>query len=152
MRGDLCPRCGYDIAPGQEYCLTCGGRIPGHGAVVSPGETGRTWMLRAGAALVIAAVGAALAVAVGGGQAGWTIALATIPQTKGRQVAVTRARRARGTGLSAVGILDSSLFASLHPGYWIVFSGIYASEAEATSALERARKFTRAATVRHVVP
>ena len=55
-------------------------------------------------------------------------------------------------GLTAVGLLDSSRYASLHPGYWIVFSGIYASEAEATSALEDARRFARTATVRRVVP
>jgi hypothetical protein len=49
-------------------------------------------------------------------------------------------------------VLDSSRYASLHPGYWIVFSGVYASEAEATSALEDARSYARAAAVRHVVP
>jgi hypothetical protein len=49
-------------------------------------------------------------------------------------------------------VLDSSRYASLHPGYWIVFSGIYASEAEATSALEEARRHARAASVRRVVP
>jgi hypothetical protein len=54
--------------------------------------------------------------------------------------------------LSPVGILDSSRFASLHPGYWIVFTGIYGSEAEATSALQPARRASRTATVRRVVP
>jgi hypothetical protein len=54
--------------------------------------------------------------------------------------------------LTAVGLLDSSRYASLHPGYWMVFSGIYASEAEATSDLEDARRFARTATVRRVVP
>jgi hypothetical protein len=48
-------------------------------------------------------------------------------------------------------VLDSSRYASLHPGYWIVFTGVYASEAEATSALEAARRFARTATVRRVV-
>jgi hypothetical protein len=61
-------------------------------------------------------------------------------------------KAARRKGLDAVGVLDSSRYASLHPGYWIVFSGIYASEAEATSALEDARRYARAAAVRHVVP
>ncbi len=51
-----------------------------------------------------------------------------------------------------MGVLDSSRYASLHPGYWIVFSGVYSSEAEATSALEDARAFARSATVRRVVP
>ena len=58
----------------------------------------------------------------------------SVPQTKGRPTAVARARQARRKGLSQVGVLDSSQYASLHPGYWVVFSGVYASEAEATSA------------------
>lgn len=83
---------------------------------------------------------------------GWTIALAAVPQTKGRATALARARAARRKGLPQVGVLDSSRYASLHPGYWIVFSGVYSSEAEATSALEDARTASRAAVVRHVVP
>ena len=34
-------------------------------------------------------------------------------------------------GLPAVGVLDSSQYASLQPGYFVVFSGIYDSQAEA---------------------
>jgi hypothetical protein len=86
------------------------------------------------------------------GQEGWTIAVASLPQTGGRAPALARARAARAKGLDSVGVLDSSRYASLHPGYWIVFSGVHASEAEATSALEDARRFARAASVRHVVP
>jgi hypothetical protein len=85
------------------------------------------------------------------GEDGWTIVLASVPQTKGRRVAVARARAARAARLREVGILDSSRYASLHPGYWIVFSGVYDSEAEATSALEPARRVARTATVRRVV-
>jgi hypothetical protein len=83
---------------------------------------------------------------------GWTIALASVPQTAGRATALGRARAARRKGLPQVGVLDSSRYASLHPGYWIVFSGVYSSEAEATSALEEARRVSRTAVVRHVVP
>jgi hypothetical protein len=86
------------------------------------------------------------------GEDGWTIALVSLPQTGGRAPALARAKAARRKGLDAVGVLDSSRYASLHPGYWIVFSGVYASEAEATSALEDARSYARAAAVRHVVP
>jgi len=86
------------------------------------------------------------------GEAGWTLALASLPQTRGRRVALARARQARAHGLSPVGVLDSSRYASLHPGYWIVFTGVYSTEAEATSALETARRFTRTAAVRRVVP
>jgi len=85
------------------------------------------------------------------GEDGWTVALASLPQTGGRTVALARARKARTRGLSQVGVLDSSRYASLHPGYWIVFTGVYSSEAEATSALEAARRFSRTAAVRRVV-
>ena len=85
-------------------------------------------------------------------RSGWTIALVSLPQTAGRKAAIAQARRARKAGLPDVGILDSSAYASLHPGYWIVFSGVYATEAEATSALQAARAFTRPASVRPVVP
>lgn len=83
---------------------------------------------------------------------GWTIALASMPKTAGRATALARAKTARRKGLSQVGVLDSSRYASLHPGYWIVFSGVYSSEAEATSALEDARAASRTAVVRRVVP
>jgi hypothetical protein len=86
------------------------------------------------------------------GEDGWTIVLASLPQTEGRRVAVARTRQARRKGLSPVGILDSSRYASLHPGYWIVFAGIYGSEAEATSALQPATRVSRTAVVRRVVP
>jgi hypothetical protein len=86
------------------------------------------------------------------GDDGWTIALASLPQTSGRRAPEARAENARRAGLTAVGILDSSQYASLHPGYWVVFTGVYASEAEATSALQPARRFARTATVRRVVP
>jgi hypothetical protein len=85
------------------------------------------------------------------GQEGWTIVLASYPQTRGRKLAVSRARDARARGLPQVGILDSSAYASLHPGYWIVFTGIYSSEAEAASALQPARDYTRTAGIRRVV-
>jgi hypothetical protein len=86
------------------------------------------------------------------GEDGWTIALVSLPQTGGRPAALVRARAARTKGLPQVGILDSSRYASLHPGYWMVFSGVYASEAEATSALEAARRYSRSAMVRRIVP
>lgn len=86
------------------------------------------------------------------GSDGWTVVLASIPQTEGRQPALNRAKQARRKGLTGVGILDSSQYASLHPGYWVVFSGVYSSEAEATSELEPARRISKTAAVRRVVP
>lgn len=86
------------------------------------------------------------------GQEGWTLTLAALPQTGGKRAAVLRARQARRRGLRTVGVLDSSRYASLHPGYWIVFSGVYASQADASSALQPARAVAQTASVRHVVP
>lgn len=86
------------------------------------------------------------------GDDGWTIALATLPQTGGRRIVAARARVATKRGLAPVGILDSSQYASLHPGYWVIFTGIYGSEAEATSDLQAARRFARTASVRRIVP
>ena len=85
------------------------------------------------------------------GEDGWTVAIASLPQTGGRRAAIERARQAQAKGLSQVGVLDSSRYASLHPGYWIVFTGVYSSEAEATSALDAARRSARTAAVRRIV-
>jgi hypothetical protein len=85
------------------------------------------------------------------GENGWTVVLASLPQTGGRKVVLARARQAHARGLPQVGVLDSSRYASLHPGYWLVFTGVYSTEAEATSTLEAARRFARTAAVRRVV-
>ena len=69
------------------------------------------------------------------GRSGWTIVLDSIPTTNGRAGAVAEAKQALGVGLNQVGVLDSSQFSSLHPGYYVVFFGIYASQAAAQSAI-----------------
>jgi hypothetical protein len=73
------------------------------------------------------------------GTTGWTNILVSIPKIDGRDAAVARAEQARRRGLRRVGVLDSSRYASLHPGYWVVFAGVYPSEPEATSRLREAR-------------
>ena len=83
---------------------------------------------------------------------GWTIVLLSVPQENGRAAAVERAEEARRGGLRRVGILNSSRFASLHPGYYVVFHGVFDSEAEATSSLRRARGVVRLAYVRQITP
>ena len=42
--------------------------------------------------------------------------------------------------LPAVGVLDSSRFASLQPGYFVVFSGVYGSQTEANAAVTSAHQ------------
>src|SRR4029450_8668740 len=61
------------------------------------------------------------------GRSGWTLVLASLPASAGRKAAVGKARQALDAGLTQVGVLDSSEFSSLHPGYFVVFSGTYDS-------------------------
>jgi hypothetical protein len=70
----------------------------------------------------------------------------------GRDAAVARAEEARRKGLRRVGVLDSSRYASLRPGYWMMFSGRYPSEADATGSLRRARVVVKGARVVRVEP
>jgi hypothetical protein len=73
------------------------------------------------------------------GQNGWTIVLVSSPQSGGRAAAVREARQAIDAGLSEVGVLNSDEFSSLHPGYFVVFTGIYNSQSEARAALDTAK-------------
>lgn len=76
---------------------------------------------------------------------GYTVVVAAVPEAAGREAAAARAREAIAAGLPEVGILQSSRYASLHPGYTLVFSGVYASRDEALLALPRAaRRFAGA--------
>jgi hypothetical protein len=69
------------------------------------------------------------------GQNGYTVVLESIPaSSSGRALALERARAASRTGLPQVGVLDSSRYSSLHPGYSVVFSGIYDSRGQADRA------------------
>ncbi len=67
------------------------------------------------------------------GQSGWTLVLDSLPRHSSQ--AFVEARAALRKGMKKVGVLDSSRFSSLHPGYFVVFAGIYESETEAQSAL-----------------
>jgi hypothetical protein len=70
---------------------------------------------------------------------GWTIVLVSYPRTNGRPAALATAARGAKAGLRQVGILDSGRFASLQPGYYVVFSGIYSSKADADAGVGTAR-------------
>jgi hypothetical protein len=85
-------------------------------------------------------------------QRGWTIILVSIPKVDGRDKAVAVAQAARTRGLPSVGVLDSSRFASLQPGYWMAFSGRYQGLADATGSLRRARVAVKGARVVQVEP
>jgi hypothetical protein len=82
----------------------------------------------------------------------WTIVLESFPKGTGaaRADAESLATAARGRGLPRVGILDSGRFASMHPGYWIVFTGVYDTQPDANGALAQARAVVKTARVQRV--
>jgi hypothetical protein len=82
---------------------------------------------------------------------GYSIILATIPLSQGASAARAKALAAQRAGLPQVGVLVSSSFASLQPGYYMVFSGVYASLAEAQSSLVNAKSTFPGAYARPVV-
>jgi hypothetical protein len=202
-----CPRCGTARVEDQRYCLECGlalpvvtGRLPAFR---------RRWIRRFGwypgdwawaslATLLVAAAGAAAAIAVSNarndtghhfaavgapvsvgeptnatagssqgpatvdtsklptapepgtaapgrtawpaGRSGWTIVLVSYPKAFGHAQALQTARKAAKAGLAQAGVIDSSLYASLQPGYYVVFTGIYGSKADADAAVATARQ------------
>jgi hypothetical protein len=70
---------------------------------------------------------------------GYTDVLELVPLSAGRPAAVARARQARAAGLPRAGILVSAQYPSLHPGYYVVFSGVYGTPSAAAAALADAR-------------
>ena len=66
--------------------------------------------------------------------------LDSLPAPTGRAQAYAEARRAIRSGLKRVGVLSSSQYSSLHPGYLVVFSGIYSNEVAAQSAILNAHQ------------
>jgi hypothetical protein len=73
------------------------------------------------------------------GRNGFTVVLASVPQVN-RAGALQRARSALSAGLTEVGVLSSSRYPSLHPGYLVVFSGVYPTLARAQGASAAARE------------
>jgi hypothetical protein len=74
------------------------------------------------------------------GQTGWTIVLVSYPKTTGQTAAAETAARAAKAGLPQVGVLDSSGYPSLQPGYFVVFSGIYDTQSQANGAVASAHQ------------
>ncbi len=71
---------------------------------------------------------------------GWTIVLVSYPKRSGAASARQTAAQAAKSGLPQVGVLDSSNFASLQPGYLVVFTGIYGSKTDADDAVSTAHQ------------
>jgi len=87
------------------------------------------------------------------GRTGWTIVLDTVPATNGRAGALGEARQASRLGLTQVGVIDSAQFSSLHPGYLVVFTGVYPSQAAAQShVIDAHRRGYREPYLARIVP
>jgi hypothetical protein len=72
------------------------------------------------------------------GTAGYTVVLESIPSSAGAALPLAVAHHAQHSDLPQVGVLASSSYASLHPGYSVVFSGVYPTSAAASAALPNA--------------
>ncbi len=75
------------------------------------------------------------------GKTAYTVELQTFPNSARRVAAVQSAKTAAaGRGAPKAGVLDSDDYASLDPGKYVLYSGIYAKKADATKALKKLRK------------
>jgi hypothetical protein len=77
------------------------------------------------------------------GKSGWTAVLAS-PRSR-----AAAERKARAAGGGQAGVLRSDGYSSLRKGYWVVFSGRFASQKAAAAAAKAAGK---GAYARHIVP
>jgi hypothetical protein len=73
------------------------------------------------------------------GTDGWTVVLKSTPLGEGRGPAESAAQQAINRGLPEVGILSSSNYSTMNPGYYVTFTGVYDTQNEAENALPRAR-------------
>ena len=83
-------------------------------------------------------------------QNGYTVVIASMPIAGGRPLALRKGREALASDLPEVGVLDSGEFSSLHPGYYVVFSGIYENQRAAVEAVSRVQRLYPAAYVRQI--
>jgi eukaryotic-like serine/threonine-protein kinase len=83
-------------------------------------------------------------------QSGYTVVIASLPASAGRAQALRKAREALRNGLPEVGVLDSGEFSSLHPGYYVVFSGIYENQRDAVRGAPRVQELYPAAYFRQI--
>ncbi len=88
------------------------------------------------------------------GESGWAVMLASKAIDRFTLAdAELIAEEARVAGVPRVGVLDSTNYPSLNPGYWAVFSGPYASRAAAEAELATIRSLGFAdAYPREVIP
>jgi hypothetical protein len=81
----------------------------------------------------------------------YTIVLSSLPARGGLGQAKAKALAAFHAGLEQVGVLVSSSYSSLHPGYYVIFSGIFDTMEEARSRLPEATPRFPSAYARQIV-
>jgi hypothetical protein len=172
----VCPRCGSELTPQQEWCLNCGADVT---STIAPPPNWRGPVALVAALLAIAALALVLALVELAGDAEQVAPEATIPPATddgtdttpeiadwpaGKDAwtvvlessATESAAEARANELAQqgipVGLLDSDDYSSLEPGRFVVFSGQYDSQRAADQALEDLSGQVQGAYVRHVTP
>lgn len=73
------------------------------------------------------------------GRTRYVVVLASVRAPRARAALERGVQRARSAGVRRVGILNSSKYVGLRPGYYIVSGGTYGSSAEARRAMMQAR-------------
>lgn len=85
------------------------------------------------------------------GKDGYTVELGVLPKASSDAAAVAKAKSdATGKGASSVGVLDSDTYKSLSGGNYVVYSGVYPSQAAASAALKKLKAKFPSAQVVHV--
>jgi len=79
------------------------------------------------------------------------VVIASLGIRQGLDAAREGARLASDAGVSDVGVLDSSQFANLRPGSYVVFAGVYGTSNEAQDALVRTTGLYPRAYVRELI-
>lgn len=79
------------------------------------------------------------------GKQGYTVELGVLPKSTAA-AAVNKAKSdAQSKGATGVGILDSDQFKSLPGGSWVIYSGVFSSQSQASAALKKLKgKFPNA--------
>jgi len=86
------------------------------------------------------------------GKSGFTVILASVAQGDGLPSARAVAQKALDSGLTDVGVLNSSNYSNLTPGYYVVFAGVFDSLGEAENVLPEAKSTFPGAYTRQVSP
>ncbi len=110
------------------------GSVPGpagvHDPFAKPGSASSTVQAPVQQAPVQAIQGTIVIGTPGAGavkEHGWIVILASLPTSKGKAAATAFAAKAKRNGAGSVSILNSSNRRPLRGGYWVVYSGPYAT-------------------------